>query len=217
MSYSSEQEYYQNIYLNGAVHPRDVKAILSFSRQMLGKATIIQNLVRAKPLSRLHDHHLHHEHEKEWPTADYGEIMQETYRVLMSFYEHMLDEVAIVSAFEMYAKAVFLDSRRVIHVIARPNSLRKRQKGSPITFEDVRREYANFGDFAVFPHTLSAFRLLDDGYNGYLGLSASTITRLKEFNSVRNRIHFHRSRFYQLTVDDLAALEELRDQISTYE
>ncbi|MBV1731032.1 MAG: hypothetical protein KUA38_02180, partial [Hydrogenophaga sp.] len=124
------------------------------------------------------------------------------------YYQHTVDELVLIAAFENYAKGELLLKQFIPHEINAPKDIKKEQKSKPIHIRTCRKHNATIGDKTIFASTL-----LKPAYNRYLNLSALTLTELDQLVKIRNLAHFQLVSIYGLSLSTANAIQELKDKI----
>lgn len=157
------------------------------ARVMLDRTAIVRNLQRAKLLVDVLDVF--------W-TGDHIDNELERQRVfdlsslLTDCFEPIADDVLIISALEIHAKAELLRKGYVIHEIRRPSRLRKQQKDRPVHVRTVRAAIRK-GEQVVFNQfTIGISILLLDKYFKHYPVPPTAVAALSEVYRRRNFVHF---------------------------
>lgn len=202
----SEFEYLEHIYSKGGSLKKITPMIFFRAKQMLGNAHIANNLHNALILAKIKESKYGN---SEMEMDDYLSLFE----VLMSFYRDLIDDVVIISSFEIYAKAILLNKQFIVHEIQSPAKLAKEQKNKPLHFRSYRALLKKGEVIKIKERTLTASLLLSSQYSTKLELSRSTITEMKKFNKSRNKIHFHMSGAFSLDIKKLNAIHDLKSKI----
>jgi hypothetical protein len=156
------------------------------ARVMLDRTTIVPNLQRAKVLRDVLD---------VFGTGDHlNELEQQrvfdVFSLLTGCFEPIADDVLIISALEIHAKAELLRKGYVIHEIRHPSRLRKQQKDAPVHVRTVRAAIRK-GEQVVFNHgTIGISVLLLDKYLKHYPIPPNAVAALAEVRRRRNFVHF---------------------------
>lgn len=137
----------------------------------------------------------------------------ELFHALNSLYDPSVDDLIIIGALELYAKALLLKHEYVVHKITAPSSLKKRQHKQPISFEDY---CLNIKNIKIGVNTIAISTILSTNYNQYIHLSEDSLEELKKVNIARNNIHFCIVRWGSVYTTKLLAINELGCQINKY-
>jgi hypothetical protein len=197
-------EYFQNVYLGVTKDPHTAREILHYAKKMLGKAKIVQNLESAITISQAMNL------TRGQPDID---LHMGLFRSLSQFHEYIIDEVAIVSAFELYAKATLLKKQYLIHEITRPAHLRTKQKKTPIHRATFRASYRKGENPQVDFKTLGTGKLLSAKYKKCIGLPSYVFTEIASFNKDRNLVHLHAIQIYGMSEKKLRGIKALKKNI----
>ena len=108
-------------YLEGR-NSKMYKSLDYFARSMLDKATIVKNINSAKVLRKVCDEKIKADEHMN------NEDFRHLHMLLINCFEVIVDDVILMSAFEMLMKRKLLAKSYVIHEISKPDSLKKRQK-----------------------------------------------------------------------------------------
>lgn len=177
---------------------------------MLEKADIVRNLRQARELRLLRDRMV---------TQISGMSKEERhefmmlYQVQMGYYDVIVDDLIVMGAFEMYAKAMLLARQRIPHLVTKPNQLSKLQKKHPLHMRTYRSQLRKGKLVSLSPNTLTASTLLHPNYQAVIGLPRSTFAELSKINKRRNLVHFHLALSWDLPIEAIEAIETLRDAI----
>jgi hypothetical protein len=157
------------------------------ARVMLDRTTIVPNLQRAKILLDVLDVLQtgdHHDNELEL------QRVFDVFSLLTDCFEPIADDVLIISALEIHAKAELLRKGYVIHEIRQPSRLRKQQKEKPVHVRTVRAAIRK-GEQVVFNQgTLGIGLLLIDKYLKHYPVPPTAVAALAEVRRRRNFVHF---------------------------
>jgi hypothetical protein len=157
------------------------------ARVMLERTTIVPNLQRAKVLLDVLDvfwtgDHLNNELERQ--------RVFDVFSLLTDCFEPIADDVLIISALEIHAKAELLRKGYVIHEIRHPSRLRKQQNNTPVHVRTVRAALRK-GEQVVFNQgTIGISLLLLDKYLKHYPVPPAAVTALAEVRRRRNFVHF---------------------------
>jgi hypothetical protein len=154
---------------------------------MLERTAILPNLERANLLLDVL--------ERLTPAERFGDESEQSrffgiFRLLSACYAVIADDLLILSAFEIHAKAVLLKSGYVIHEIRKPAALKSRQRERPIHVRTIRAAIRS-GDSVVFAHTTLGIKtLLQSKYITRYPVPLDATIALEEVRTRRNYVHF---------------------------
>jgi hypothetical protein len=174
-------------YVGNASAASWIESIDRGARVMLDKTTILPNLARAKILRDVLDvfwtgDHLNNEPERQ--------RVFDIFSLLTDCFEPIADDILIISALEIHAKAALLRKGYVIHEIRRPSRLRQQQKHTPVHMRTVRAAIRK-GEQVLFNQTtIGIGLLLVDKYLKHYPLPPSAAAALAEVRQRRNFVHF---------------------------
>lgn len=207
-AFGSEAHFHE-IYLGIVREPLVVRGVFHFAGQMLSKAKIVENIEIAYPLAKALKKSLNSK------KVD-ADVTLELMHALLRLRDFILDEVVIVSAFELYSKAILIKRQYIIHEIEYPRDLKTRQKKEPIR-RNTYRAYSRRGETPkISRNTLSASQLLKQSYAEKIPLSAGAMTAIRSFNAARNLVHFQMSELHGINLEKLDAICELQAKISEH-
>ena len=135
------------------------------------------------------------------------------FRAQCELHEYIIDEVAIVSAFELYAKAILLKKQCLIHEITQPSYLRAQQKRSPIHRATYRASHRKGETPQISFKTLGTSQLLKLKYKKKIGLPSHVYTEIANFNKDRNLVHLHAIQIYGLSEKNIKGIKALKSKI----
>ncbi|GGY65163.1 hypothetical protein GCM10011613_06270 [Cellvibrio zantedeschiae] len=180
---------------------KDIKftyeSLMINARKMLHKAKIATNIESALRIAKAM--------EKDAKTRS------ELFCVLLDYYEHIIDDVAIMSAFELFAKSKLLRKQYIIHDLESAkdqHKIRNVQKKQPIHIKSCLAK-----NYTIKETTLSTSVLLSPKYTVKYNLSDSCIKNLGFFNKTRNLLHMHEITTYGMHLEKLEAIIELKQAI----
>ena len=196
----------KSTYQNGGSLKKFAKHIGESSARMLNRAKIVKNIDKAVLIRSLIDDYIS-------KSKDPGNKLLSTYMLLMDYHDSLVDEVIIISAFELYAKAILMTKGYFVYVINSPSDLHHEQKKRPIH----RLEYRHLvksGKLVNFSgNTISASILLGKNYQKTLNVSDHLIHELNKINKRRNFVHFTTSYGYTLDKHLFSAIQEIKQLI----
>jgi len=179
-----------------------------YARRMLNNADLVNTLDRALTLYRLHKKQI-----KAIPTNEDRDEMIEVFRILTSYFEPVIDDLAIYSAFELFAKSKLLRNLFIIHTISKPSDLSSKQKKAPIHVNTVRA-YDRKGIALKFEnHTIGSDSLFRMSHTKYYPFGNTVRTGLKEIRRRRNFVHFIPPFAWSVSESMLKAIEYLNKEL----
>jgi|GEM_PF-6028075 len=197
------------IYQNTLRRKQTYKILMDSASRMLNKAKIVANIEAAMVLAKILKRH----NEKGIKSEEESKDSLDLFMLLMTFYEEITDEAAIVSAFENYAKSILLRKQYVIHKFSFRGSRANNKNKIPLHI----RTYIKSRDNYIFqPTTLSAKNLLDINYVKHYSISDFCIEHLKKFNETRNLLHMNTKITSRIGLSELEAINELKFTIESY-
>lgn len=204
-------DYMHTQYLSGAQF-KEYKNLDWAARSMLDKTTIVKNIERAKSLRKLCNKEMKNVRENKHSTDDYIEL----YKLLLECYETIVDDVMILSAFEILMKRRLLAKGYVIHNIIKPNELKNIQKKRPvhrrtICSQDKKNIKIEFSD-----NTLGIGLLLNKGYIERIKVPESFLECIDRVRKRRNLVHFHNGYAFDLDDNLINFVEYLNKAIPAY-
>ena len=119
-----------------------------------------------------------------------GELRASLHLLFGKFYKHTIDDAAIVSAFENYAKAMLLKKRCIPHLVTSPNGWSKDQAKRPLHFLKYRAALRNGVDIKLSDKTLAVSILTQNSYLEKIGYSKTHKKAMNEAIDSRNKLHF---------------------------
>ena len=172
-------------YANGGVIKHEAEFLDRGARVMLSKTKIVPNLARASMLLDVFEH---------LPPAEDAasqERMFNVFHLLSDCYEPVADDVLILAAFEIHAKAQLLRRGYAIHEIHTPSDLKRTQRRSPVHVRSIRA-LGRRGTPPVFTDkTIGISSLMAPNYFRIYRLpSVAAETALEEVRRRRNFVHF---------------------------
>jgi hypothetical protein len=195
-------------YRNGGPLQPEADMILRMARHTLESATLIKHFNREKVIRDLMD---------EWNKGGLGVSTDRRIVVALElgmllnveFFKVVVDDMLLVSAFEMHAKAALLKKGYIVHYVEFPLDLKKTQKSRPIHVRTVRAMVKKVNIPKFSQKTLGLSDLLRDEYVLHYPLSQLERKGLKEAIERRNLIHFHTGTAYNVTHALLALAKHL--------
>ena len=195
------------IYDNGGSLVSISDALLYSARRMIEKAKLIKNIDSVLATTEI-IHHLLDD-----STGILENEVRQLSKVMFSNYEHIVDDMIIISSYEMYAKAVLLRKRYIVHEIIKPNNIRRKQKKNPYHILTYRSDKKNNNDVSISQRTITVSTLLNNKYTTMLGLTRDEITFLKELNLRRNLCHLFSGDLYGLEPKKVKAIKKIYNRI----
>lgn len=129
-------------------------------------------------------------------------------RVQGSLYDHIIDDMLVIGAFELYAKAVLGGQGVLVHAIRTPSSLKKDQGKRPVKVAEAEAE-----DAVLRMQSIKCSTLLEDAYCDLIGVPAQHRESLEGINKCRNLIHGHPIIGHRFERDTFLAIKWLGDAI----
>ncbi len=213
-SYANIHLLLHDIYLNSVSKLAPYAKHLDWSaRSMLDKAKITSNVKRAKILRSLVDKHIANNLEND----DDREELFLIHQVLSECFEVVVDDLMLLSAFEMYAKGQLLRKGYLVHEISKPSLLNKKQRTSPVHVRTIRA-HAKRGEKIKFSEkTIGIGQLVEQGYIGKYPLTEDELVGLSEVRKRRNLVHFQMGMSWRISKELLAFTEYLDSKIPLHE
>ncbi len=182
-SWDSEFAFLKDRYENGGDLQSQLNPVFYAAGYFLASSEIFKNLDYAMTInSQL-------ERLRRKKSQD-GELMASLHLLFARFYKHTIDDTAIVSAFENYAKGMLLKRRFIPHVITSPKEWKEEQQQSPIHFLKYRAAIRKGVKIKLSDKTLAVSTLSKDSYLNKIGYSQSHKLALDEIIASRNKMHF---------------------------
>lgn len=203
-------DWLESIYRNGGSTRGSSRILFLNAQRLLKKSNLARNLSRARDLGKVRKllYELGPDH------AGFEHALT-VFKEQSAYYDVIVDDVIIVGAFELYAKAMLLKKQRLPHVITKPGPLARGQKNRPIHFRTYRSELKK-GDVSLSTKTLAASTLIGPGYRSALDLPASVFPELRKIIERRNRIHFHGAMGWTIESSMIDAVQSLSDAIDRW-
>lgn len=210
--YRNAHDYLHYLYKTGKGISRESETLSGAARMMLQKAEIVRNLEKAKGLYLLYEEL----RSSGLKTSDGVSLMGVAHRALSECYSVILDDLMILSAFEIYAKSELIKKSYVIHEIRSPASLSRRQKSEPIHIKSIKAHVSK-GKFVDFKDTtIGISTLLEDSYRKFLNITSSVEGGIKEVRNRRNHIHFHMGYSWTVSQDVLNLVDYLDKNVKKW-
>jgi hypothetical protein len=190
---------------------RYARAIDWSARNLLQRARIYGNLSRAMTLQKVLARAL----TDAQPTEDAEAIVDrfELHGILTGFYDVMVDDLLLLSAFENHAKAVLLTNGHVVHEISQPSVLRKLQNVKPIHVRTIRSALGKGVNVTFSEKTIGIETLLKAPYLKKYPISRQVAAGISEIRARRNQIHFNSGYVWSVTPEVLATVAYLKSAI----
>jgi hypothetical protein len=178
-----------DMYLNdkGSKFAPYAKQLDWFARSMLDKAKLTSNLERAKCLKVLLDKHM----SKDSNNAEHREEATLIFNLLSECFEVILDDLMLLSAFEMYAKGQLLRKGYLIHAIREPTSLCKKQRTKPIHIRTIRAMNNKGENIEFSEKTIGIGYLVKATYISKYPIGSTALDGLSKIRDRRNLVHFN--------------------------
>lgn len=185
------------------------RAINWSARNLLKRTRILDNLSRARTLRKLLDRAFASGQNDDEAVMDRFEL----HDMLIDCYDVMVDDLLLLSAFENHAKAALLGSGYVVHEIAKPSVLRKRQREHPVHVRAVRAALTKGTDVTFSEKTIGLQDLLKPAYLKRFPMPKQVATGIDEIRGRRNQIHFNTGYAWTVTTEVLATVAHLDSTI----
>jgi hypothetical protein len=210
-SFRSIHDLYHDRYLSGGRRLHDARQLDLGARVMLERSTILPSLSRAKVLLDLLDlcrkgGQVHGDAERQRVFDVFG--------LLMDCYQLIVDDLLVIFAFEIHAKAVLLKAGYVIHQIRKPKALRSLQSESPIHIRTVQASSKRGEEVGFQPHSLGIDLLLREKYLQHYPLPSGGAAAIAEVRKRRNTIHFVEPYVWAVDRSLIQLVEHLESAIS---
>lgn len=184
-SFENDFEYLCHIYRNGGTLPKMyINNIFYAAGYFLSNAKIYKNLDNAQLAIEQIDQLSKMRNEK------VVEARMAFHMILSNYYQHTVDDVLIVSAFENYAKGMLLKRRYIPHVVNSPIDWKREQKKQPLHILKFRAGLARGIDIQLSDMTLSPSILTKNSYLDKIEYSKQRKAELLKTISNRNKLHF---------------------------
>ncbi len=203
------EEYFENRYLNGGGFKGDTEALYKNAHRMMNKAKIVQRLDEAISLDTLF--------EKLWKDEGNKKDLHPLKMQIITFYEPIVDDAILFSAFEMYSKDTLLRTQYIVHEIktaANYNKGCKEQRKTPFHFKTYRKLAKEGVITGIKQTTIGGEVLLKEKYFEKINLKKEHIKHYDKIRAMRNRLHSVNTFYlYSVKLEWLLAISHLRDQI----
>jgi hypothetical protein len=186
-SFRSIHDLYHDRYVSGGRRLNDARQLDVNARMMLERSKILPNLARANLLLDLLDFCRKGGHVLD--DAEHQRVF-DVFSLLMECYQYIVDDLLVVSAFEIHAKAVLLKSGYVIHQIREPKKLRKIQSKAPIHVRTVQASSKRGEEVRFQSYSLGIGVLLQEKYLQHYPLPSGTDAAIAQAKTRRDTIHF---------------------------
>jgi hypothetical protein len=186
-SFRSIHDLYHDRYVSGGRRLDDARQLDVGARLMLERSTILPRLSRAKVLLDLLD--LCWQGGKHQEASERQRVF-DVFGLLTECYQPVVDDLLVISAFEIHAKAVLLKLGYVIHQIRKPKALRSLQNESPVHVRTVRASTKRGEDVLFHRNSVGIEVLLQDEYLKHYPLPVGAAAAIMEARTRRNTIHF---------------------------
>lgn len=184
------------------------KTLFRNASKMLKNAKIVQNIDDAIYLRKALDKILNH---IDHPIEDSFGLANILHH---KFYQHIVDDIIICSAFEMYAKATLLKKQYVIQAIDYPNNRKKEQNEKPIHIKTLLSDKSKNAIWRLSRNTLPISILLKHNYFSKITKHEELLPVLLEINKRRNLLHYNVASAYNLEMPMLTEIEFLINTIN---
>jgi hypothetical protein len=188
--------------------PYTATQLLWGARAMLNKTQIVPNIKHTRILRKALDN-LNATTSTEDRTKEWFDIFE----VLCTFFDPILDDVLLISAFETYAKACLLKQGYFVHNIKRPKNLTLVQKREPVSLEEV----THYKNVEFFEKTLGIELLTQDNYIKLYPFTEDTTKGLNTVRQRRNTVHFYVGVAWAIDNELISFVEELNEKIPSEE
>jgi hypothetical protein len=131
------------------------------------------------------------------------------------FYQHIVDDIILMSSFEMYAKACLLKKQYIVHVIEKPNKFKKEQKNFPVHLKTLLAQKAKGEVWKLSNNTIPVSLLLKDKYFEKITKRSELKGVLEELNRRRNLLHYNVASSFSLEMKMLLEIEYLKKLINS--
>ncbi|MCE9686479.1 hypothetical protein LZP73_09670 [Shewanella sp. AS16] len=206
-SCSSEFDRFVDVYKNGGTLRLETQAITRNAKTLFDRAKIVSKLEQAKLLRELSETLF----ESQPPFRD---LALNASLVQQEFYRYLEDDILIMAAFELFAKAFLLKCGYLIHKIKSPSNLHKQQNRKPVSFSTYRAELKRREDIQLLLQTLSVSTLLKTEYVRLLEFAPEVVSELSRINERRNKIHLVLCGTVKMDMKALRAIEYLGQRIN---
>ncbi|MGH7926480.1 MAG: hypothetical protein ACREQV_01635 [Candidatus Binatia bacterium] len=176
------------------------------ARSMLERTRIINNVERARLLLDALDRLPTPVEARE---SSEGELWFELFRLLCDNYAPIVDDLLLISAFEMAAKASLLRAGYVIHEIETPKDLRACQRKRPVHRRTVRASITRGTDVQFSDRTIGMPALMEPKYFVRHRLPRGAASALREVQGRRNLVHFQMLLMWGVDRDLISLVEHL--------
>ena len=184
-NFKNHCSYVEDKYLNGGSFKVDVDAMFGNAGHFLNKTKISKHLDEAISLCKVHSHLL------QVNDCDIEDKIH-LYQVLSSFYEPIIDDVLIFSAFELIAKAKLLKKRYIVHEVrdcTDDSKFSKKQKTEPLHISTYRKLFKEGHINGIKGITIGGRILLKEKYYEKLNMLNIHKSSIENMRFMRNRLH----------------------------
>jgi hypothetical protein len=193
-------------YLEGK-NSKMYKSLDYFSRSMLNKATIVKNLKSAKALRKGCDEKM--KAGESFENDDFHQL----FKLLTDCFEVIVDDVILLSAFEMLIKRKLLAKSYVIHEITKPLFLKKKQKKVPIHNRTIQSLTKKGEEIKFSDNTIGIGFLTKEEYLTKTKVPDSILKGLAKVRNRRNLVHFQSPFAWSVDNELLDFVEYLNNEI----
>jgi hypothetical protein len=205
-SYSSIHELMHEQYLEGR-NSKMYKSLDYFARSMLDKATIVKNINSAKVLRKVCDEKIKADEHMN------NEDFRHLHMLLINCFEVIVDDVILMSAFEMLMKRKLLAKSYVIHEISKPDSLKKRQKKAPVHIRTIQSLAKKGEEIKFGENTIGVGCLVKEEYLNKTKAPNNILKGLEKVRGRRNFVHFQSAFGWSVDKELLDFVEYLHNEI----
>ena len=207
-SYASIHLLLHDVYREGKALAAYAPTLEWAARSFLDKATLIRRLESARITTTLIDTAF-----KQPFTDPMRPDVGALTRLSMEFFEPLVDDVLLISAFENMAKAKLLRRRYVVHEITRPRALAERQRGEPVHVMTINSEMKRCQRVDFKETTIGLATLLKPQYLRLFPLPTKAMKAMEEVRLRRNLVHFNFGLMWRLSSELIALADHLNAKI----
>jgi hypothetical protein len=184
----------------------------AYSRKTLSRVTLVGCLERAEALLDVAEDHF----VASFTNERSRRIHEHVFRALSDCYEPIVDDVLLISAFEMYAKASLLRRGFAVHEISAPKDLRDTQRSKPIHRNTLRARKRTGANVAFKEGTIGLSTLLSKEYEAKYPMPTDVKKGLGEARRRRNLVHFQTALMWAVTRDLVAFATHLNSKVPVF-
>ncbi len=205
VSFSDHSELFIDLYKSGGKIAPYIQMLDCSARQMLEKTNIFSSLSRAKAL-----HHIYHSTPfGSNPSQEEIEMSFEIIHLLSECLSPLVDDVLLLSAFEIKAKTELLRKRYVVHDVLAPKEIADRQRKHPIHILTIQALQKTSNPIIFKDTTLGLATLLKPNYKKFYPMLTPAEAGLDEVRKRRNLVHFNMGVGWTITKEMLAFVDYL--------